>query len=291
MMEGKRTGPKRGVSIFSYWELLDISMDLEDCFKEMQDMGATGIEILANGHVDNYPYPSQDWVDEWFRLCGKYGVTPVEYGHWVDCYLFKGRDLTPAEAYEQLAVDIRLAHRLGFTVMRTKQSVIDDTLTPVTYWSEIIKRALPLAEECNVRMCPEIHGPTRLTDRMVSDFVDFIEKEDTKWFGLNVDFGVFEEMRPSPGRPVFPGYAGPSKPEDILPLMKYVYCCHEKFRHMDEDFAEATIPHREVIGLLMDKGWDGYLLSEYEGKDKHRYEVVSDQLRRHHIMMKNTLGY
>jgi len=29
-------------------------MNLEDCFKDMQDMGATGIEILANSHSEAY---------------------------------------------------------------------------------------------------------------------------------------------------------------------------------------------------------------------------------------------
>ena len=283
-------GPKRGVSIFSYWELLNIQMDLEDCFKDMYDMGATGIEILANGHVDNYPYPSDAWVDEWFRLCNKYNITPVEYGHWIDCRLYKGRNLTTEEAYEQLAVDIKLASKLGFTVMRTKQSVIDDILTPVENWREIIKMALPLAERYNVKMCPEIHGPTRLDDKMVTDFVEFIEKENTKWFGLNIDFGVFEHMDLG-GRAPMPGARGPSEPEDIIPLLPYVYCCHAKFRHIDENFTDSAIPHERVIQIMKDHSWDGYLLSEYEGRGKQDTHVVAEQLRRHHIMMKRVLGY
>ncbi len=57
------------------------------------------------------------------------------------------RDLTTEESYEMLARDIRLAHRLGFSVMRTKMPVISDTLEPVKNWREIIKMALPLAEK------------------------------------------------------------------------------------------------------------------------------------------------
>ena len=41
-------GPKRGVSIYSYTELFQLGMTLEDCFLEMQDMGAHGVEILAD---------------------------------------------------------------------------------------------------------------------------------------------------------------------------------------------------------------------------------------------------
>ena len=50
--------------------------------------------------------------------------------------------------------------------------------------------------------------------------------------------------------------------------------------------------HTEVLEILRDHGWNGYLLSEYEGADKYDqgYEV-GQTLRRHHIMMKNILGY
>ena len=84
----------------------------------------------------------------------------------------------------------------------------------------------------------------------------------------------------------------PSEPEDMLPLLPYIYCCHAKFNHMSDDFEETTIPYPEIIQLLKDNGWDGYLLSEYEGADKYDpgYEV-GQTLRKQHIMLKNLLGY
>ncbi|MBN1158074.1 MAG: hypothetical protein JXA61_01725, partial [Bacteroidales bacterium] len=42
--------PKRGVSIFCYQGLMHWTMNLEDVFKEMYDMNATGFEILASGY-------------------------------------------------------------------------------------------------------------------------------------------------------------------------------------------------------------------------------------------------
>ena len=60
--------------------------------------------------------------------------------------------------------------------------------------------ALPVAEKHNFRMMPEIHPPTRLKSRMIDDYVDFIEKEKTTpWFGLNIDFGVFQNRRSQGG--------------------------------------------------------------------------------------------
>ena len=61
---------------------------------------------------------------------------------------------------------------------------------------------------------------------------------------------------------------------------------------MDDNFRETQIPYEKILRILIDNGYDGYLLSEYEGRDKYDegYEVTH-QLRKHHIMMKNILGY
>ena len=289
MYKYDRKGPKRGIALYSYSAEYGMTKNLEDCFEDMYDMGAHGLEILANTHIENYPNPTDEWVEEWFRLLDKYEIVPVEYGNWIDSHMLGYRDLTTEESYELLARDMRLAHRLGFTVMRTKMPVISSKLDPVENWREIIKMALPLAEELNIKMCPEIHAPTNLDSEMVRNFVEFIEETGTKNFGLNIDFGVFQNNfdKEPPERRHFMG----SKPEEIIPLLPYVYCCHAKFNDMSDDFEETTIPYKEVVDIMKEHGWDGYLLSEYEGRDKYDlgYEV-GQTLRKHHIMLKRYLG-
>lgn len=293
MYQEERKGIKRGVSIYSYSGEFSVSMDLEDCFADMHSMGANGLEILANGHIPDYPYPNDEWIENtWKGLLQKYEIVPVEYGHWIDSRLFEGRELTTEESYNLLVRDIKIAHKLGFTVMRTKLGVIDDTNTPVKNWKEFIKMALPVAEENNVRMCPEIHMPTALKSKMVDEYVNFIEQNNTKYFGINVDFGTFQDKFQSSFRlPGMPKEGPCSRPEDIIPLLKYVYCCHAKFNYMNDDFEETTIPYEKIINEMRNKQWDGYLLSEYEGPHKDEIGFVSEQLRRQHIMMKRILGY
>ncbi len=318
--------PKRGVSIYSYSGLLFWHMTLEDCFAEMNDMGARGLEILANGHIEGYPNPTDEWLEWWQSMLKKYNIVPIEYGHWVDSRRHKGRELTTQESYDMLVRDIKLASKLGFTIGRTKLGVIDrpgtpeyDTLTPVRNWQEFIKMALPVAEQYNFKMCPEIHAPTMLNSKMISEYVDFIQKTNTKYFGLNIDFGVFQTRRPqSATQAAAPAAATgaqgqqasaaggmqpaqtaarsgmmnmqPSKPEEIVPLLPYVYCCHAKFVDMSEDCEDTTTPYREVIDLMIKNKWDGYLLSEYEGASKDVPGYVSEQLRRQHVMLKKLLG-
>lgn len=289
MYQYDKKGPKRGIAVYSYSAEFGITKNLEDCLEDMYDMGAHGLEILANTHIPGYPYPTDEWVEEWFRLLEKYEIIPVEYGNWIDSHVLGHRDLTTEESYEMLARDMRLAKRLGFTVMRTKMPVISGDLEPVKNWREIIKMALPLAKELDIKMCPEIHAPTNLTNKLVNDYVEFIEQTKTKHFGLNIDFGVFRNVFREGDRKQ-KGFV-PSKPEDIIPLLPYIYCCHAKFNNMSEEFEETTIPYREIIQILKEYNWDGYLLSEYEGSDKYDlgYEV-GQTLRKHHILLKNCLG-
>ncbi len=59
---------------------------------------------------------------------------------------------------------------------------------------------------------------------------------------------------------------------------------------MSEDFEETTIPYRKVIDIMIEHGWDGYLLSEYEGPKKTDINHCITQVRRHQLFMKNILG-
>ncbi len=289
MYKYDRKGPKRGVALYSYSAEFGLTKNLEECFEDVHDMGAHGIEILANTHIENYPYPTDAWVDQWFRLLDKYELVPVEYGHWIDSHVIRRRELSTEESIEMLSRDLRLAHRLGFTVLRTKMPVINGALEPVENWREIIKGALPLAEQLGLVMLPEIHTPSNLKGKMVQEYVVFIEETGTRNFGLNIDFSVFRNKFEE-GQWRDPSFK-PNEPEDIIPLLPYVYCCHAKFINMSDDFEETTIPYPEIIRILQGHGWDGYLLSEYEGADKYDegYEV-GQTLRKQHIMLKRLLG-
>ncbi len=55
-----------GVSLYSYTSEYGVTMTLDDCIEDVADLGATGLEILGEAHVEDYPNPSSAWIDAWF---------------------------------------------------------------------------------------------------------------------------------------------------------------------------------------------------------------------------------
>jgi len=197
---------------------------------------------------------------------------------------------------------------LGFTRARTKVGMQGGatmmTQTPADNFFDIIKGALETAQKHNVRMLTEIHSPTPLKGATMDKYMDFITKENTNpWFALNIDFSVFQtKMAPRPGGQQAPPAGGQAShapswmgklplavPDDMIPLIPYIHCCHSKFNDMTDDCEETTIPYPEVIKVLVDHGYNGYMMSEYEGMDKLQGGAWP-AVRKQHVMLKRLLG-
>ncbi|QCI13517.1 sugar phosphate isomerase/epimerase [Pseudomonas putida] len=295
--EGAAKKPRLGVSIYSYSNTLGNCMTLEDCFEDLHDMGCGSFELLTS-HIENYPNPSTKWIDKYWGLCEKYNVQPAELGQWCETHLYRGRMMTDDEIVANMVRDFKLANTLGFKNLRTKLTSVNIFCDPEPGWDRYLEKLLPYAEKYDVRMQSECHIPTTLNRQHISDFIDFIETRQTKHFGINVDFGTFQNAWPDDIFGSIPKeflwkdkMPVPSLPEDIIRVLPYCQTCHAKFNYMDEDFSERTIPYEPVLQILLEQGWEGDLISEYEGPNKTDPAFVGDQLRRQHVMMRRILGY
>ena len=192
------TKMKLGATVYSYGaDIRSGSMTLEDC---IADMGGEGIEILGEAHVPDYPNPSEKWVAQWFGWMEKYKVKPSGYDTFVDSMFYSNRMLTTDEAAERLAVDFKLANRLGFKALRqqwppypadNKADEINAPYVKSKQAMETIMKALPAAEKYDVRMGIELHSPTQLKSGFVDSILEVIAKTKTKHFGFCPDFSAF----------------------------------------------------------------------------------------------------
>ncbi|WP_439592922.1 C-glycoside deglycosidase beta subunit domain-containing protein [Microbacterium sp.] len=285
---------KYGVSLYSFMGDYGTVLDLETALAGIADIGATGVEILGEGHIPNYPSPSQEWVDDWFRLLDQYGLEPTNYGSWIDTRLHSSgdnaRDMTVEEGAAALQRDLRLAKRLGFRFVRPKIGVVTSDLVPHPIWTEVVERSLPLAEELDVVICPEIHAPTPIKHEVVEEYVEFIRRTGTKHFGLLIDTGIFQDrpipLKPGelPGRrPAFmDGIA--VDPADFGDVVDDVVFIQAKFHDIDENLEDQQIPWERVLRAIKDAGYTGYLSSEYEGEREPWRSI--EQVRRQHSLMR-----
>ncbi len=282
-----------GVSLYSYNNEYGVTMTLDDCVEDVADLGATGLEILGETHIADYPNPSASWIDAWFARLEKFALTPTCYGSWVDTRRFGTRPITVDEAIWQLETDIRLAATLGFSMLRPKLGVITDDLEPDPVWEPAALAVLDLAAEKNIVICPEIHWPTVIKSKVVDDFLALIERTGSPHFRLLLDTGVFQQ-KPHWGQSFVSSRLGDGSarpPEvpvvpvaDAEAILPYVVHVQAKFYEVDDDLVDHEIPWAPFLDLLTRHGWAGSLSSEYEGA--HGVGRAADQLRRQHALLR-----
>lgn len=179
---------KRGVSLYSYQQSQYlVELDLEAQIREVGTvLGATGIEVVDEMSF-RCPEPGPDFDRQWFGWMEKYGTTPAVQDVSMDVLQFRDHVMTYEECAERLKHDLRLAKRLGFERVRVLSVV------PL----EVLKLALPLAEELDLPMGKEVHQPMKLDGPQVTEIIEYAEATGTKHLGIVPDFGIFQ-FAPSP---------------------------------------------------------------------------------------------
>ena len=91
---------KRSVSLYSYQDEFYLGkLDLEGCLRETAATGATGVELLAEQMIRQFPLPieTQTFRDQWFEWMKKYNLTPSCYDAFLENHIYDNRTLTLKE--------------------------------------------------------------------------------------------------------------------------------------------------------------------------------------------------
>lgn len=173
---------KRSVSLYSYQEEYYLGkMNLEDCIRETAKAGATGIELLPEQMMDDFPVATPEFKDKWFGWMQEYGTEPTCYDAFLENRIYKNRTLTLKEQIKMMERDIKLAHELGFKTLRTLVS------TPM----DVIEGSLPIAAANDIKICLEVHSPFSLNSGWANGYIEMILRTGTEYFGFMPDFGIF----------------------------------------------------------------------------------------------------
>ena len=177
---------KRSVSSYSYQdEYYDGKLDLEGILRETAKTGATGIELLAESNIKQFPNTIYDeaFQEQWKKWLDQYGLTPTAYDAFLENRIYDNRMLSLGEQVEMMCRDLKCASILGFSCIRTLVS------TPI----EVIEGSLDFAEQVGVKIGLEVHAPFSLNSTWAQGYLDRLDKPGSKYkyFGFIPDMGIF----------------------------------------------------------------------------------------------------
>lgn len=320
---------KRGVSLYSFQEEYFLrTMTLEQCIAQAAKLGAFGIESLAEQMMPGFPNLSDDFYAKWHEWMQYYRTTPVCHDMFLDTKKYKDRLLTQEECVQSIERDLKHAARLGCKVMRVLVFVAPKLLEkciPLAEKYDVkmglevhapwhldhgwIMGFMEMIERTGTRhvgLIPDMGIFTKRLPRVMRDraqrngatpaILDYVCAEYEN--RTLADYVIFEVRRMG-GNAVDMAFAEQcrhnvwSNPKRLLEFMPYIFHIHAKFYEMLPDCTEYSIPYQDIVPVLIQGGYDGYLSSEYEG-NRHIQDAFAvdsvEQVRRQHEMFKRLLG-
>jgi sugar phosphate isomerase/epimerase len=305
-------------------------MTLEECFEEMNSIGAHGLEMMGQATVRDYPYPSTEWINNYWSLIEKYNIVPWTYTNFHDKYIRKvGMSVDENVAYQTR--EFELGKKLGFRHYRLL----------IGFPVNVLEKMIPIAEKMGVWMGIELHAPVPLNCFLVETVLALAEKHPEA-VGFVPDWGIFakypselernkqveagtltletaeyildaykkgtdkeavaaqvKRMKPKAGDAayvdrVYSAGASYQDPQDLVRLLPYCKSTHGKCHYITEgnEFRDTEAEWEPGLRVMMENGYDGYINTEFEGQRSFSmYDIDElDQVRRVHVIMKRILG-
>lgn len=178
---------KSSVSLYSLqYQYLTGKMNLEEILKFLKSIDVDGIEILPDQMIHGAPNPSDETLAKWDELMAKYPIGLACDDCFLNTNMFKNRELTKRECVELIKQEIKLAHRLGFKILRL--------VSMVPAW--ILEPCLETAEKYDVCMCIEIHAGLGFGVPKTEEFLAEMIRLDSPYIGIVPDSGLFCKRPP-----------------------------------------------------------------------------------------------
>lgn len=292
---------RRGISLYSFQEeYFHGTLTLAQCVQTAVQLGAPGIEIVAEQMVPGYPTVTDAFRNEWRAWMAQWGAIAFALDMNLDTKRFPGRLLTQKEMTDWVKLNLRNAACLGFTHVRANQ------VTPPEIWNDV----LPLVESLQLHVGMELHPPFTFEHPRIQAHLVEMDRLKSDRLGLCIDTGIFEKrisrvklayylrrgaqprvvsyiekayvqgeadatlgdriekLSPNATDAILARDVGRmvyTQPQHIIQFKERILWIHAKFYEMLADDVEYAIPFDEIIHALKLCGFDGMICSEYEG--------------------------
>ena len=317
---------KLGATLFTFtMEYANGTYSFEECVKKAAECGAEGYEIVATQMIPSYPYISDEFLGQVNECKAKYGIGPICYSASNELGMRYDRNLTEDELLEAAIIDIQSAHKLGCSVLRAQFVVPPTVLKRLVPYAELydVKVGIeihnpetpstPYIQE-NLAVVKE-SGSSHIG--FIPDFGCFATKPNKPHWDKAIAAGAKEEhleiaaqmrYQDSPmdevmakmrsldaAEAIYPAVQGMYgfvqfrkdwDKEGLKAIIPYSFEFHAKYHWMYENNREASIPYEEILPVIQESDFEGYIMSEFENE---AYISGYDMLKRHIKMEKEIL--
>ena len=322
---------KRGVSLYSYQnETFTGKMTLEDCIRTSAELGAKGIEVIGEQSFWGWPECGVDPkdIENWHSLIARYGCVPVSHDFMLDYKRYKGRIMPFDEQVASVRKDIDFGAMLGVKYIRALVSIAPEVLVAAAPYAEekgikiLIEVHAPLhfdhpwivrhaeAFEASgsdalgflpdmgmfLHAYPPVFYEKFMRLGVPKNIADYVVKAyEDRTLSEYIILGVQEMGGTGPAIAMaeVTRHNSAFEPKRMLDYMPRIHNIHGKFYEITEDYVEPSIPYDQIIAVLKQGGYDGYICSEYEGNRWIEDAVEPDsveQVRRQQVMLARLLG-
>jgi sugar phosphate isomerase/epimerase len=307
---------KLGVRLFSFRNIYP----LEEAFQKIRDMGCDAFDITASQTVPGYPWPTDEYVKYFVDSYNKLGLKFISYDGNIDIGIRSDRQLNDDEMFSYALNDVMYANKFGAKIHRVQWHLKPAMLEKLAPYCELfgikagieihspLRPSSPVVQEY-IEMLKRVQSPWiglipdfgAFADRYSKVAVESALKKGTSQDKMNYLIDAIYAGVPLPkAKQTFIKmgadekdlrvlssmyHRGFSKPDfdGLKTIMPYSIHFHGKFYQFDEDGYDANIPVRELLTIIKESGFDGYITSEYEGhmdqSDADPAEMVDKQLK------------
>jgi hypothetical protein len=307
-----------GTTAFSFTnEWLARRYTLEQLLRRVTELElGPGIELIGFQAWRGYPVLPAEDVLAFRRLVDELGLEPAALGAYVDLARRADRPMSTTEAVDFLAPQIAAAEALGFPLIRLHAGI------PLA----VLEQLAPAAVRAGVRLATEVQGgqtPDDLVESpnvgLVLDFsvamaavpASFVEAVCRLGMARDaVDGLVALWAQDASPQELFAAIAeidapaaaldearagfvrfGRQDPQAWLPLVPQIAYAHAKFWELDDAGDDPTTRTAELIDVLRDGGYDGFLSSEWGGSAWRDADEIDafELVRRHHDLISSPI--
>ena len=278
-------------------------MTFDDIVRAAAEIGCEGYEIVATQMIPSYPYVSDEFLAKIERLRAETGIGPISYGANCDRGMLPDRNLTEDEMLASAIIDVQSAHKLGCRVMRAQYLMGPNVLERLEPYARMydVKVGIEIHNP-ETPSTPAMRAYEDMIIRVGSPYIGFVPdfgcfatKPNKPFWDAALEQGAplkllemaaqlryddvpLEEAQArliaaGANEAVLGAFSGMygfvqfSKHPDFDGLRRILPHCvhfHGKFHYLYENGEEASIPYDDIVGIIRDSDYEGFIVGEYE---------------------------